>query len=129
MFGRAGFPSLTTGSLLSDVNGFKPSLNIASNEENYQITVDLPGLQQSDVNIELQGDTLMISGNKEEKSEQKDQHYYRIERSYGAFRRTLALPEDADKEAISANMKDGVLELTIPRKALPRKDIRQIPIN
>lgn len=71
----------------------------------------------------------MISGNKEEKSEQKDQHYYRIERSYGAFRRTLALPEDADKEAISANMKDGVLELTIPRKALPRKDIRQIPIN
>lgn len=129
LFGRAGFPGFTGRSLLPDAGGFRPSLNIASNEKNYQVTVDLPGMKQSDVSIELQGDALMISGNKEEKSEQKDQHYYRIERSYGSFRRTLALPKDADTEAISASMADGVLELNIPRRETARTDVKQIPIH
>lgn len=107
---------------------YSARLDVAGSENEYEITIDLPGLSEDDVKIELVGSNLTIKGKKEESSETKDKHFYRVERSVGAFSRTLALPEDANSDDISANMKNGVLSLTIPRKSLPATEAKNIPI-
>lgn len=108
---------------------FRPNLNVSSDDKNYQITLETPGMSASDLSIEVAGDVLTIQGQKQEEKENKDRHFYRIERSYGSFQRTLALPEDSDSDAIQAKLKDGVLELTIPRKSIPEHQVKKIPIN
>ena len=68
-------------------------------------------------------------GEKKGESETKDRHYYRIERSYGSFQRVLALPDDCEQSSINASMKNGVLDISIARKALPASATKRIPIN
>lgn len=80
-------PSQDSGS------AFRPSLNVSSDGDNYQITVETPGLSRDDLAIEVKGDVLTISGQKQERSEEKDRHFYRIERSYCHFQRVLSLPD------------------------------------
>ena len=127
-----GFPSLLpetdfTGSTNESL--FRPSLDVSSDENQYLITLDLPGLTESDVNIEIKGNQLFIQGEKKTASENKDKHFYRMERSYGSFQRILALPEDAISSDIQANMKDGVLQLEIPKQAIEEGEVRQVSIN
>ena len=86
-------------------------------------------MSDSDLSIEVSGDALIIQGREQEESESNDRHFYRIERSYGNFHRTLALPEDSDSDAIRASLKDGVLELTVPRKSMAERDVKKIAIN
>ena len=115
----AGFPS----------GDFMPQVDIAGDEKQYDITLDVPGLSESDLSIDVKGDLLVIKGQKEEKSESKDKQFYRAERSYGSFQRTLSLPDDAVTEEIKANLKDGVLKLEIPRREVADKDIKRINIS
>ncbi len=110
-------------------SGFMPSLDIASEDEKYTVTVEVPGLSEKDVNIELKNDTLTIRGNKKEESENRDKHFYRFERHYGEFQRVLALPADAQANDIRAEMKQGILTIVIPRKPEDRSDVKQITIN
>lgn len=107
---------------------FKPSLDVVSDEKEYNINIELPGIDADDVNIELEGNTLKIKGEKRQQTEEKEKDFYRVERSYGAFQRTLDLPEDADRENIASTYKDGVLRVTVPRKALPKKETKKIDI-
>jgi HSP20 family protein len=72
---------------------------------------------------------LTIRGEKKEELETKERHYYRMERSYGSFQRVLALPDDADQNAINASMKNGVLEINLARKPLAASETKRIPIN
>lgn len=109
--------------------GFQAKLNVASDDQQYHISLEAPGLTEKDISLELQQGTLMIRGEKKEESETKDRHYYRMERSYGSFQRVLNLPDDCDQAAISASMKNGVLDIRIPRKALPASEKKRIPIN
>lgn len=128
-FGR--FPGF--GSRLFD-NGFlSPSmfdakLNVASDDKNYHISLEVPGMTEKDISLELSQNILIIRGEKKEESENKDKHFYRVERSYGSFQRLLNLPEDCDQTAISANIKNGVLDIQLPRKLLPASERKQIPI-
>ena len=132
-FRNFGFPSLGSRHFDSPAwlnqASFRPSLNVSSDDQNYQITLETPGMSESDLSIEVSGDVLTIQGRKQEESESKDRHFYRIERSYGSFQRTLALPEDSDSDAIRASLKDGVLELTVPRKSIAERDVKKIAIN
>ncbi len=127
------FPSLAefnNNALFNNLgSSFNAKLDIAGNDKEYEVTIDLPGLTEKDINIELDGTILTIKGQKEEKSESEDKQYYRVERTVGAFERTLSLPDDADGDNISAKMKHGVLHITIPRKALPKDDIKRIEIS
>ncbi len=125
----SGFPSLSGTSSLIDDSFFKPQVDISGNDKSYEITLNVPGLKREDISIELQGDSLLIKGEKQEKNESKDKHYYRIERSYGTFQRVLALPEDANAKEISADLKDGVLCLTVPRSTVANKEVKRITIN
>jgi len=113
-------------SILGD---YRAKLDVSGSDKEYEVTIDLPGLSEEDIQIELNGNTLVVKGQKEEKNESKDKQYYRVERSVGSFQRTLSLPEDADRDEISANMKNGLLVIRIPRLALPKDDVKRISIS
>jgi HSP20 family protein len=107
---------------------FKPTLDIGATEREYTITVELPGVEEKDIYLELANDTLVIRGEKKQVEEEKEKDFYRVERAYGSFQRVLSLPEDADQDGIQAVFKRGVLTITVPRKALPAADTKRIPI-
>jgi len=106
-----------------------PHIDVIGDQESYQVQLDVPGLRESDLSVEVQGNSLIIKGSKQESDESKDKKFYRVERRYGEFQRALALPEDADAEQITATLKQGVLSLTIPRKALPEPEVKKIAIH
>ena len=131
-FAMPAFPSslASTGKGAAKGPGFyRPQIDVCGDENCYEISLDVPGLNESDLTLEVKDDLLMIKGEKEERSEDKDKHYYRVERSYGAFQRTLSLPDDADSDKITANLDKGVLRLKIPRSATEDKAVKRISIS
>jgi HSP20 family protein len=92
-----------------------PSLDIAEDKDNLIIKADLPGVKQSDIDISISGDILTIKGERKKEEEVKDKNYHRIERFYGAFCRSLRLPQYVDTNKVKATYKDGVLEILIPK--------------
>lgn len=126
-----GFPSMGFGrehSLAVPDEWLRPTLDVAASEKEYTISVELPGVDEKDVQLELSDDTLLIKGEKKQEKEEKEKNYYRMERSYGSFQRVLSLPEDAEHEGIGAVYRNGILKITIPRKAGPVRESRQIAI-
>jgi len=106
----------------------RPSVDIAAGEKSYTISVEVPGVEEKDVKVEMAGDTLTISGEKKHEGEEKEKNYYRMERSYGLFQRVLTLPEDTDRDGVSATFKNGVLTINIPRLTATPTDVKQIEI-
>lgn len=92
-----------------------PAMDLVEEEEHYVLRADLPGMGEGDVNIELDGDVLTISGERQEESRTEHEGYHRMERSKGSFSRSLTLPEGIDADAISASFDNGVLEVRIPK--------------
>ena len=113
---------------LSSSGFLKPQVDVGATDKEYSITVEVPGINEKDVNIEVANNTMTIRGEKKQEKEEKDKNYYRVERSYGSFQRVLSLPEDADQEAIKATFKNGILTIKMGRKALPKPDVKQIEI-
>ncbi|MBW2109047.1 MAG: Hsp20/alpha crystallin family protein [Deltaproteobacteria bacterium] len=107
----------------------KPTLDIAATDGEYTISVELPGVDEKEVQLELVDDTLTIKGEKKHEKEEKKKDFYRMERSYGAFRRVLSLPEDADRDNIKATYKNGVMTISVPRTTSEQKQGRCIEIN
>lgn len=114
---------------LFNITNFQAKLNVASDDKAYHISLEAPGLTEKDVSLEINKGMLTIRGEKKAESESSDKHYYRMERSFGSFQRLLTLPEDCNQEEIKASMKNGLLEVTIPRKALPPSESKRIDIN
>lgn len=109
-----------------------PAVNIRETAENFEVEVAAPGMEKNDFKIQLDGNTLMISSEKELKSENKDgENYTRREFSYQSFQRTLVLPKDVvDEEKIKARYDNGVLRLSIPkREEAKQKSPRMISID
>ncbi len=133
-FQSFGFPTLykdmfpESGEQLPKLSLFNPDLNISSDDNEYTITVEAAGLEEKDLEINLSESRLIIKGNKQEESENKDKNFYRIERKYGSFQRVLALPDDADADNIKASMKNGLLTICIPRKEKPDSETKTISI-
>lgn len=115
------------GGALSSLN--RPRIDVSGDDNSYEIRLDVPGMNESDLSIEVRDDVLLIRGEKQESSEDRDRHYYRVERSYGAFQRTLALPDDANADEIAAKLDKGVLRLEIPRRENLSQDARRIEIS
>lgn len=103
-------------------------MKIAADDKAYTIGVEVPGVEEKDLKLELSGDTLTISGEKRHEAEEKEKNYYRMERSYGSFQRVLTLPEDADRDGVSATFKNGVLTIEIPRLAAATADVKRIEV-
>ncbi len=107
----------------------KPRADLSATDTEYQLTVEIPGINERDVSLDISGNTLTIRGEKRQEKEEKAKDYYRIERSYGSFQRVLSLPEDVDQDTIKATFKNGVLTVTMPRKAVTGgAEVKQIEI-
>jgi HSP20 family protein len=101
------------------VNGsglIQPEIDIFETDRAYHLAVELPGVERDDIDLSVDDDALIIRARKQRTSEDvKQDRYHRIERRFGRFERMLTLPADADGENISAELKNGVLEVSIPR--------------
>jgi HSP20 family protein len=100
-----------------------PAMDVVETEDHFVLRADLPGLSESDVKIELEENVLTVSGERKSEHEQKGEGYYRVERSFGTFSRSLTLPDGVDADGIQANFNNGVLEVRIPKpeQQKPRK--------
>ncbi|HLP58382.1 MAG TPA: Hsp20/alpha crystallin family protein [Candidatus Deferrimicrobium sp.] len=105
--------------------GWNPVADIYETKDEYVFKVELPGISKEDVKVELTGDNLTIKGERKEEKEVKKDDYHRVERFSGSFVRSFRLPRNADAQNMKAAMKEGVLELRIPKseesksKAIP----------
>ena len=90
-------------------------MDLVETDDHFVLKADLPGLSEEDVHIDVEDDVLTVSGERKAEHEDKREGYVRVERSYGAFRRSLTLPEGVDPEAVSASFDRGVLEIRIPK--------------
>ncbi len=94
---------------------WSPAMDLVEGEDHFLLRADLPGLAEEDVQIEVHDNTLRISGRREAEHEQKERGWYRMERSFGSFSRSLSLPDGVDADAIAASFDKGVLEVRIPK--------------
>jgi HSP20 family protein len=92
-----------------------PPMDLVEAEDHFVLKADLPGMSEEDVSIEIQDGNLVISGERKSEHESREQGWYRIERSFGSFQRSLTLPDGVDPDAVSANFDRGVLEVRIPK--------------
>ena len=117
-------------SILHLPNGtdFNPALELKDRKDHYELAVELPGLEDKDIDIELADGVLSISGEKRADSEEKTGDYLLRERSYGAFRRRLTLPSDVDPDGIEAKYRHGVLKLEIRKDRQAVNRVRKISV-
>ncbi len=94
-----------------------PSVDIHEKDKELVLTAELPGVDDKDIDIEVEGNTLTIKGKKEMEKETKEEDYHRIERSYGSFYRSFTLPNYVMPDKIKAEHTDGLLRITLPKKA------------
>lgn len=101
---------------------WSPLVDIAEDEKEYLIKAELPEVKKEDVKLTIQDNVLSISGERKYEKEEKGKKYHRVERAYGSFMRSFTLPEDADGSKVSAEYKDGVLKVHLPKseKAKPK---------
>ncbi len=104
-----------------------PAMDLLETEDEFVLRADLPGLSESDVHIELEDNVLTLSGERKTEHEDKREGFYRMERAYGAFSRSLTLPKGIDPEAVTAAFDRGVLEVRVPKPE--QRKPRRISIN
>lgn len=126
-----GMPRMGGFGHLGDFAGdtlLRPKVDLSGADKEYQLTVEIPGVSEKDVSVDISNNVMTIKGEKKLEKEEKEKNYYRIERSYGSFQRVLSLPEDVDQDGIKASFNNGVLTITMPRKALPKGEVKQVEI-
>ncbi len=94
---------------------FTPMLDFAENKDAFVVKAEMPGVDPQDVAVSLENQVLMIKGEKRHEKEQTDERYYRTERLYGAFARTVRLPAAVDGSKVTAGFKNGLLTVTLPK--------------
>lgn len=119
--------------LASDFTGkmpsiFEPRVNVIETEKEFKVTVELPGMDEKEVQITVDKDTLTIQGEKKDEKEDKEGRYHRIERSYGSFQRMFRLPENSELDTAKARFVKGVLTVTLAKKPGEHKDRKTIKV-
>ena len=102
---------------------FAPALDVKEDDDSYIVSLEVPGIVQDDLNISLENNVLTVRGSKQQKHEEKEGEFRRIERSYGSFARSVTLPRNVDATKVSADLADGVLTIDLPKEeqAKPRQ--------
>jgi HSP20 family protein len=98
------------------VQEWRPLADVVENKDGITLKVELPGVKQEDINISIENETLTVKGERKQEAQTADGEFTRTERVYGTFQRTMALPTTVDAERVKATYRDGVLEITLPRK-------------
>ncbi len=105
---------------------FSPALDVVERGDDYVVTVDLPGIDQKNLDVTVANNVVTIKGEKKDDREKKEGKVYRKETWEGSFQRTLSLPDAVDSSKIEATMKNGILEITLAKR--PDAKARQIPV-
>ncbi|HYL49517.1 MAG TPA: Hsp20/alpha crystallin family protein [Stellaceae bacterium] len=135
LFDRFALPSWSTfpsfPSLFETAPSFSfnaPAVDIAEEDKAYKIAAELPGLDEKDVDVSVNGDLLVLKGEKRQEKEEKGKNMYVCERSYGSFQRAFSLPDGIDRNKISADFSKGVLTVTLPKSAEAQKQQKKVEI-
>jgi len=112
--------SLTTSS-------FAPAVDVYEDEHNVTLKIEVPGIDEKDIDVRLENNTLTVHGERKIEKEEKEENYRRVERQYGSFTRTFTVPTTVDSEKVSATYDKGVLKIALPKKAEAKP--KQIKVN
>jgi HSP20 family protein len=105
---------------------FDAAFEVKETKDSYLFKADVPGIKDSDITINLTGNRLTVSGKRDEEKRQENETFFSYERSYGSFTRAFTLPEGVDAEKVSANLKEGVLSIAVPKT--PEAQPKRVPI-
>lgn len=105
-----------------------PAVDLVEKEASYEITAELPGIEEKDIEVKVSNGNLTIRGEKQESKEEKDKEYVLSERRYGSFQRTFKMPEGVKADDISATFSKGVLTVTLPKSNEARQNDRKIQV-
>jgi HSP20 family protein len=106
---------------------FSPQVDVVETDTEVKVQAELPGLEEKDFEVSVSQDTLTIRGEKKQEQEEKGRNYYRAERSYGSFQRSIPLPRNVDADRVSAEFTKGVLTISLPKVAAP-KDRKKVVV-
>ena len=128
----AGFEDMFTSGPLSRREGkgrlAPPSFEVSETDDEFRVKAELPGMDEKDIEIDLEGTELTIRGEKKREHEEERRDYHVSEVSYGAFFRSMQLPAGADRDKVKAQFKKGVLTLTLPKTEQGKAQRKQIAI-
>ncbi|MDA1313463.1 MAG: Hsp20/alpha crystallin family protein [Acidobacteria bacterium] len=108
---------------------FYPSVDIAEDATKIVLKTDLPGVEEKDIKVTVEDGTLTVSGERKFEKETTKEHFHRVERRFGSFTRSFALPENVDADQVSASYKKGVLEVTLPKTESKEKKVKVVSVN
>lgn len=109
------------------VSEWAPSVDVSEDDKEYLIKAELPEVKKEDVKVNVEDGTLTLSGERKLEKEEKNKKYHRIERAYGSFERSFTLPDDADGAKVSAECKDGILKVHLPKN--PAAKPKSVKVN
>jgi HSP20 family protein len=121
-------PSAPTGRGNGTTRRWLPPMDLVETPDHYVLRADLPGLSDGDVNVQLEANVLTISGERKAEHEDQQEGYYRLERAFGAFSRSLTLPDGVDADGVQAHFDRGVLEIRIPKPEQKKPKTVQITL-
>ncbi len=98
-------------------SSFAPAVDVYEDEHKVTLKIDVPGIDEKDIDIRVENNTLTVHGERKIENEEKEENYRRVERQYGSFTRTFTLPQTVDTENVSANYDKGVLKIALPKRA------------
>ncbi len=122
------FEDFFAPAMRAESNGWNPRMNIAETAKEYQVSVELPGVEEKDIDVSLHEGLLTVKGSRQSEKESKDKNFHRIEAFYGDFQRTVQLPDHIEADKVSANFKNGVLQIAIPKLDQIKPQARKIKI-
>src|SRR5713226_8278617 len=108
-------------------SSFAPAVDVYEDEHQVSLKIDVPGIDEKDIDVRVENNTLTVHGERKIEKEEKEENYRRVERQYGSFTRTFNLPATVDAEKVQADYDKGVLKITLPKKAEAKP--KQIKVN
>ncbi len=113
---------------LRSVSDFMPRIDVSETETAMQVTAELPGMDEKDIQLSLENDSLIISGEKKNDVEEKGKNFHRVERSYGSFQRIVPLVSEIQSDKVEATFRNGVLNINLPKTPAAAKQAHKIEI-
>lgn len=110
-------------------SSFSPSIDVTENEKEVRVSAELPGMDEKDIDISVTKKALTIKGEKKEEKEDKGEGYYKCERSFGSFHRTIPLESEVDTDKVEASFKKGLLNIVLPKSPESVKETKKVAVN
>jgi HSP20 family protein len=117
----------SNGSKAGGIQAFTPRTTVAETDTQYEVELDLPGMKPEDLQVEMRGNELWLSGERKQEKEEKGKNYHRIEQEYGRFARVIPLAAPVNEEKIAAKYESGVLKVTVPKSEAVKP--KRVPVS